>query len=99
VDRLGLAGIAIVLTMPLWAAMRFTRFGLAITASAENERAVSMPGWSANLLTAVASSDGCALAGVELPIRHVMFNSVGCQEVDVGSPKFLVFPASAATKR
>jgi branched-subunit amino acid ABC-type transport system permease component len=72
VDRLILAGIAIVLTMLLWAAMRFTRFRLAITASAENERAVSTLSWSSNLLSAVTWSAGCALAGVEHDRRHLM---------------------------
>jgi len=63
-DRLILFGIAVVLTAVLWAAMRFTKIGLAITASAENERAVSALGWSPNLLSAVTWSVGCALAGV-----------------------------------
>src|SRR5262245_8545100 len=40
-DRLLLVGIAIVLTLLLWAFTRFTRVGLAISASAENERAVA----------------------------------------------------------
>ena len=64
VDRLILAGIAIVLTVLLWAVIRFTKFGLAITASAENERAVATLGWSPNLLSAVTWSVGCGLAGV-----------------------------------
>jgi sulfate-transporting ATPase len=63
-DRLILTGIAIGVTVLLWALMRFTRIGLAITASSENERAVSTLGWSPNLLSAVTWSAGCALAGV-----------------------------------
>ena len=63
-DRLILAAIAVVLTVVLWATIRFTRMGLAITASAENERAVAALGWSPNLLAAVTWSFGCALAGV-----------------------------------
>jgi len=63
-DRLILAGIAVVLTVVLWATIRFTRIGLAITASAENERAVAALGWSPNLLSAVTWSAGCALAGI-----------------------------------
>lgn len=64
VDRLILAGIAVVLTVLLWAVMRFSKIGLAITASAENERTVATLGWSPNLLSAVTWSVGCALAGV-----------------------------------
>src|SRR5262249_56169984 len=52
-DRLILLGIAIVLTFVLWAFTRYTRIGLAISASAENERAVSALGWSPNLLATV----------------------------------------------
>ncbi len=63
-DRLILTGIAIGVTVLLWALMRFTRIGLAITASSENERAVSTLGWSPNFLSAVTWSAGCALAGV-----------------------------------
>jgi ABC-type branched-subunit amino acid transport system ATPase component/branched-subunit amino acid ABC-type transport system permease component len=63
-DRLILTGIAVAVTVLLWAVMRFTRIGLAITASSENERAVSTLGWSPNVLGAVTWSAGCALAGV-----------------------------------
>ena len=52
-DRLILLGIAIVLTFALWAFTRFTRIGLAISASAENERAVAALGWSPNFLATV----------------------------------------------
>jgi len=62
-DRLILVGIAIVLTIGLWAFTRFTKIGLAITASAENERAVSALGWSPNLLATVTWAIGGALAG------------------------------------
>jgi sulfate-transporting ATPase len=64
VDRLALTGIAIIVTFVLWALMRYTRIGLAITASSENERAVATLGWSPNFLSAVTWSAGCALAGV-----------------------------------
>ncbi len=62
-DRLFLLGIAIVLTFALWAFTRFTRIGLAISASAENERAVSALGWSPNLLASVTWAIGGATAG------------------------------------
>jgi ABC-type branched-subunit amino acid transport system ATPase component/branched-subunit amino acid ABC-type transport system permease component len=63
-DRLILLGIAIVLTFALWAFTRFTRIGLAISASAENERAVSSLGWSPNLLATVTWGIGGATAGL-----------------------------------
>jgi sulfate-transporting ATPase len=63
-DRLILLGIAIVLTFALWAFTRFTRIGLAISASAENERAVAALGWSPNLLASVTWGIGGATAGV-----------------------------------
>ena len=62
-DRLILLGIAIVLTFSLWAFTRFTRIGLAISASAENERAVAALGWSPNLLATVTWAIGGATAG------------------------------------
>ena len=62
-DRLILLGIAIVLTFALWAFTRFTRIGLAISASAENERAVAALGWSPNLLATVTWAIGGATAG------------------------------------
>ena len=62
-DRLILLGIAIVLTVALWAFTRYTRIGLAISASAENERAASALGWSPNLLATVTWAIGGATAG------------------------------------
>ena len=62
-DRLILLGIAILLTVALWAFTRFTRIGLAITASAENERAAEALGWSPGMLATITWSVGGALAG------------------------------------
>jgi sulfate-transporting ATPase len=63
-DRLILLGIACALTFALWAFTRFTRIGLAISASSENERAVSALGWSPNLLATVTWAIGGATAGL-----------------------------------
>ena len=63
-DRLILVGIAIALTIALWAFTRFTKLGLAISASAENERAVSALGWSPNFLATVTWAIGGATAGL-----------------------------------
>jgi sulfate-transporting ATPase len=63
-DRLILLGIAIVLTIALWAFTRYTRVGLAISASAENERAASALGWSPNFLATITWAIGGAMAGL-----------------------------------
>ena len=63
-DRLMLLGIAVVLTAALWAFTRYHRLGLAITASAENERAVSSLGWSPHMLASFTWTVGGALAGL-----------------------------------
>ena len=63
-DRIILLCIAIVLTVALWAFTRFHKLGLAITASAENERAVASLGWSPNSLSAFTWSVGGGLAGL-----------------------------------
>ncbi len=63
-DRLILLVIAVVVTVALWAFTRYHRLGLAITASAENERAVSSLGWSPHTLSAFTWTVGGALAGL-----------------------------------
>jgi sulfate-transporting ATPase len=59
-----LAGIALLVTIVLWAFTKFTRLGLAITASAQNERAVQTMGWSPQTLSAVTWGLGAGLAGL-----------------------------------
>ncbi|MEX0847242.1 MAG: ABC transporter permease [Ilumatobacteraceae bacterium] len=64
-DRLWLAGIAIVAGLALSAVARFTRFGIATRAVAENERAAAMLGIRADLIAVgnwVAASVFAALA-------------------------------------
>jgi sulfate-transporting ATPase len=63
-DRLWLTGIAIMLTVALWAVGRFTLVGLATTAVQENQRAVALLGWSPNVIAVANWSVGCALAGL-----------------------------------
>jgi sulfate-transporting ATPase len=63
-SRMLLLAIAIVLTAVLWAVTRFTTVGLAISASAQNERAAAALGWSPNFLAAVVWGIGGALAGL-----------------------------------
>jgi len=58
-----LLAIAVVLTLVLWVVGRTTRIGLAITASARNERAVQTLGWSPRFLSSVTWGVGAGLAG------------------------------------
>lgn len=62
-DRIYLTIIAIGITIVLWAVFRFTRFGLAVMAAAEDERAASALGWSPDLLATINWAVGGALAG------------------------------------
>jgi ABC-type branched-subunit amino acid transport system ATPase component/ABC-type branched-subunit amino acid transport system permease subunit len=63
VDGLIILGLATVLTVALWLVYRFTRFGLATTAVAENVRAAAALGWSPNTVAAINWSIGGTLAG------------------------------------
>jgi sulfate-transporting ATPase len=63
-DRLILLGVAAVLTLALWAMYRYTRFGLATSAVAENERAASSLGWSPDRIAIINWTLGCGLAGL-----------------------------------
>jgi sulfate-transporting ATPase len=63
-ERLYLIGITVLLTAGLWAWTRYTRMGLAINASAQNERAVQTLGWSPDRLAALTWSIGGVLAGL-----------------------------------
>ena len=63
-ERLYLVGITLLLTAALWGWTKFTRIGLAINASAENERAVRSLGWSPDRLAALTWTVGGALGGL-----------------------------------
>src|SRR5262245_51943247 len=62
-ERIYLVVITLVLTFGLWAWTRYTRVGLAISASAQNERAVQTLGWSPDRLSALTWTVGGALGG------------------------------------
>jgi ABC-type branched-subunit amino acid transport system ATPase component/branched-subunit amino acid ABC-type transport system permease component len=62
-DRLWLLAIAILVTVLLWCGYRWTNFGRATTAVAENPRAASSLGWSPDLIATANWGLGCALAG------------------------------------
>jgi ABC-type branched-subunit amino acid transport system ATPase component/branched-subunit amino acid ABC-type transport system permease component len=63
-ERVYLVAISLAVTAGLWAWTRYTRTGLAITASAENERAVQTLGWSPDRLAALTWGLGGGLAGL-----------------------------------
>jgi sulfate-transporting ATPase len=62
-EKLYLVGITVLVTAVLWAWTRYTRVGLAINASAQNERAVRTLGWSPDRLAALTWLVGGALGG------------------------------------
>src|SRR5688572_9101636 len=63
-ERIYLVAISLAVSVGLWAWTRFTRTGLAISASAENERAVQTLGWSPDRLAALTWGLGGGLAGL-----------------------------------
>ncbi len=62
-DRITLLCIGTVLSAVLWIVYRYTRFGMATTASAENSIASSALGWSPTRIMAINWTIGGALAG------------------------------------
>lgn len=62
--RMYLVAISILVTVLLWAWTSYTRTGLAITASAQNEQIVQTLGWSPNRLAAIVWGVGGGLAGL-----------------------------------
>jgi ABC-type branched-subunit amino acid transport system permease subunit len=64
VDRLWLAGLVVVLAAALWAVYRFTRFGLATRAAAENEEGAAVIGLSADRIAAVNWVIATVIAGL-----------------------------------
>jgi ABC-type branched-subunit amino acid transport system permease subunit len=82
-DRLWLAAITVVLAAALWAIYRFTRFGLATRAVAENETGASVIGLSADrtsggnwiLATMLAGAAGILIAPISTvdPTSYTLF--------------------------
>jgi sulfate-transporting ATPase len=62
-DRFWILGISVVVTAALWAVYRFSRFGIATTAIAENPRASASLGWSPTVLAILNWAFGGAVAG------------------------------------
>ena len=89
-QQLWLLGIAIVITIALYAVTKFTVVGLAITAAAENQRAASSLGWSPDVFAVLTWALGGMLAATAgkliVPIAWLLVTNL----------TLLVIPAMAA---
>ena len=63
-DRVIVGGIAVALSVLLWAVYRFSKFGLATSAVAENQRAAGSLGLSPDVVAGANWAIGSALAGL-----------------------------------
>jgi len=63
-DRLYLAGLVVLFAIVLWFIYRYTRFGLATRAAAENEKGTVLLGYSPDFLAVVNWVMACTLAGL-----------------------------------
>lgn len=89
-DRIYIFGIVIVATIGLWLIYRFTRFGVATTAVAENPRAAAALAVSPNLIAAANWAIGSALGGLAA-ILLVPITGLGTANLT-----YLVIPVLAA---
>jgi len=80
-DRIYLILIALLITAVVSVVYRYTRFGLAVLAAAEDERSASSLGWSPDLLATVNWALGSVLAGLAgilvAPLVSLQVNSLG----------------------
>jgi branched-chain amino acid transport system permease protein len=83
-------GLAIVLTVGLWALYSRTRFGLATRAAAENEKGAALLGYSPNFIASMNWALGCALAALAGAIIAPVAG------LDSGSLPLMILPAFAA---
>ena len=90
-DQLWLVAIVIAVTAVLWAIFRFTRFGLATRAAAENEKGALVLGYSPDFLAGVNWVASTVLAGL-FGILAAAIN----QSIDPITITLLIVPALAA---
>src|SRR5436190_15008039 len=90
-DQLLLAGFVIVLAAVLWAVFRFTRFGLATRAAAENEKGAIILGFSPDALGGI----NWVLSAVVAGLFGVLVASVNTS-IDPITITLLIVPALAA---
>jgi ABC-type branched-subunit amino acid transport system ATPase component/ABC-type branched-subunit amino acid transport system permease subunit len=91
-ERVYLLAIATGITVLLFVVYRYTRFGLGVSAAAENEQVASALGWSPDLLATVNWTVGAALAGV----AGILIAPILGSGLQVNSITLLVVPALAA---
>jgi branched-chain amino acid transport system permease protein len=89
-DRLLLAGLVVAAAVGLWALSRFTRFGLASRATAEDQTALAMLGWSPD----VVSAANWMLASVLAGLGGILVGPLTA--LDPATTTLLVVPALAA---
>lgn len=89
-DRLWLLGITVAATVVLWAVARFTRFGLATRAVAENERGAVLLGLRSTTIAAGNWIIASVLAAVGIILAAPIIR------LDATSTSLLVVPAIAA---
>jgi branched-chain amino acid transport system permease protein len=90
-DQIALVGIVVVVTVLLWAVFKFTRFGLATRAAAENEKGAMVLGYSPDFLAGVNWVASTVLAGL-FGILVAPIN----QSIDPYTITLLIVPALAA---
>ncbi len=89
-NQLILAGLTVVLAAVLWAVFRFTRFGLATRAAAENEKGAVVLGFSPDMLAGVNWVLSAVLAGlVGILVSPLL-------QLDPTTITFLIVPALGA---
>ncbi len=91
-DRFYILTITVALGAALFAFYRFTRFGLATTGVAENERVTASMGWSPNLVAIGNWALGGALSG----FAGIFLASVIDYSISIPSYTVVVVPALAA---
>ena len=89
-DRLLLAVLVVLAATGLWALYRFTRFGLASRATAEDQVALAMLGWSPGVVSAVNWMLASVLAG----LAGIVVGPITA--LDPATTTLLVVPALAA---
>jgi branched-chain amino acid transport system permease protein len=89
-DRLLLAALVVVVAVGLWALSRFTRFGLASRATAEDQTALAMLGWSPDRVAAANWMLASVLAG----LGGILVGPLTA--LDPATTTLLVVPALAA---
>jgi branched-chain amino acid transport system permease protein len=90
-DQLIVVGIVIAVTVAIWALYKYTRFGIASRANAENEKSIVLLGHAPGRLAAASWIGSCVLVG----LMGVLVSTVNTS-VDPNTIVLLVVPALAA---